>query len=285
MHRKALVVAALLMAALAILPDDAVGQAKKKNNQQNKAQPATPQDYYLIQSQKHAAVQALLLSFDDASKTAAVRVDFYEWVPNPKYRPNKGAQNNLMRDYTRLMQEQSRIARSRNARQMQQHYHNMMNLQNRIAMDMQRAMAVNPNNMPFMRKDHLKDFELELEGKVVYRKMFLPQEFDDTGNLKKFSADEIKKLRGDNKPAKSYSADAGEFHPGQGVWVYLTPPKKAGGSSSSSSSSSSTKDKEDTDIDLKDGTVPRPTVNMLVIHTDGTMSPQSSGQGKKKKKN
>lgn len=282
MHRKMLCGAALLLGVLGILPADVIGQAKK--NQQPKAEPATEQDYYLIQNQK--ALTGQVLAFDDASHTVSVRIDFPEWVPNPKYRPNTGAQNNLIHDYNRMMQDMQRLATSRNPRQAQQQLNNMMNLQNRIASDMVRAMNLNPNNPPFIQKHHIKDFDFDTEEKIVYRKMFLPQEYDDTGNLKKYTKEEIKKLRGDNKPKDSYSATASEFHPGQGVWVYLNPPKKASSSSSSSSSSAKAKDNDEKQTDAKDAkddTVPRPTVKMLVIYQEGSL-PANSQNTKKKKK-
>jgi hypothetical protein len=265
---------------LASLPGDAVGQGK--NNQQNKAQPATQQDYYLIQNQK--AITAQVLAFDDASHTVSVRIDFPEWVPNPKYRPNTSAQNNLMRDYQRMMQEQNRLAGSRNPRQMQQHMNNMMNLQNRINMDMMRAMNTNPNNPPFIQKHHLKDFDFEMQENVVYRKKNLPQEYDDTGNIKKYTKEEIAKLRGKNEPKDTYSATADEFHPGQYVWVYLKAPKKAS-SSSSSSSSTSTKTKQKEDDVVPDDTPPRPTVKTLVIVQEGSLPSSGQTNNRKKKKN
>jgi hypothetical protein len=272
MHRKALCLSALLAGALACLPGFVAGQSK--NN--NKAQPATSQDYYLIQNEKYVTGQ--LLSFDDSAHTASVRIDFPEYTPNPRYRPNTGAQHSLMADYNRLMQEQQRIASSRNPRQMQQHYINMMNLQNRIAMDQMRASSFNPSNPPFLKKDHLKDFDLEIQTNVVYRKMFLPQEYDDTGNLIKLSAEEKNKLRGNDRPKGSFSAKVEEFHPGQMVYVYLTPPSKAA-STSSSSSSSAKKDDKDGDAQEK---VPHPTVKMLVIAQEGSL-PSNAQKNKAKK--
>jgi hypothetical protein len=279
MHRKALCLAALWLAALAALPGDVSGQQK---NQKNKPQQASPQDYYLISNQ--SSIPGQLLAFDDVSHTMSVRVDYFEWVPNPKYKPNAGAQHNLIRDYNHLMQEQSRLAGSRNARQAQQHYINMMNLQNRIAQDMARANSFNPNNPPFIRKDHIKDFDLDVQEKVIYRKMYLPEEYDDTGNLKTLSKEEKDKLRGENpNPKGSYSATASEFHPGQDVWVYLTPPSKYSSSGSSAASSSTGKDKDAEDKDVKDTKPPQPTVRKLVIVKDGTLVPTQNDQKKKKK--
>jgi hypothetical protein len=264
MHRKALGVTAVLLGALAFLPSDVSGQAKNQKNQ-NKAQIATDQDYYLIQNQK--ALTGQVLSFDDSTKTVSVRIDFPEWKPNPKYKPNAGAQHNLVHDYNRLMQEQQRVANSKNPSQAQQHYVQMMNLQNRIAADMARAQYGN-GQAPFMSVDHLKDFEFTTQDNIVYRKMFLSQEYDDTGNLKVLSEKEKAALKGDNNPKDSYTANAGEVHPGQGVWLYLTPPKTTTATTSKDTAVTS---------------VPRPTVKRLVIFKEGTVAPSTNDNPKKKK--
>ncbi len=279
MYRTTLCLAALAAAALVSLPGGTPAQPNNPKNQP-KAVPATAQDYYLIQNQKSLTGQ--LLSFDDSAKTIQVRLDFPEYVPNPKYRPNAGAQHNLMNDYNRLQQDMNRIQTTKNPRQAQQLYNQMMQLQAKIQVDMTRAQNINPNNMPFMVLHHLKDFDLDMQDNVVYRKMFLPQEYDDTGNLKTYSKDDLAKLRGDNKPKGSYVATSGEFHPGQGVWVYLSPPKKDGSSSSSSSSAAKEKDKEDAKTTTSDS-APRPLVKMLVINQEGSLPVNSQNQPKKKK--
>jgi hypothetical protein len=279
MHRMTLVLAAVLIGALALLPCDVSGQQKNQKKQQQKSVPATDQDYYMVLNTDKQALTGQILSFDDATKTVSVRADFPEWVPNPKYRSNTGAQHNLVNDYNRLMQDQAKLATSRNPAQAQQHYMAMQNLQNRIAADIQRTASGN-GVPPFISIDHLKDFDLTMQDKVVYRKKDLGTEYDDTGNIKKYTSDELSKLRGDNNPKGTYSAAASEFHPGQGVWVYLSPPKKVS-SSASSSSSSSTKDKGQDEV--KDTSVPRPTVKRLVIFKEGSVAPTTNDKGKKKK--
>ena len=215
-----------------------------------------------------------------------MRIDFPTSVPNPRYRPNVGAERNLMRDYQQMMQQQAQIMRSRNARQIQQHMMRMAQLENRIQMDMMRAMNSNPNNPPFLQKHNLKDFDFQMQDNTVYRKMFLPQEYDDTGNLKKPTKAEKAKLRGKNpQPKDSYSATTDEFHPGQFVWVYLNKPKKTSSSSSSSSSSAAKKTKDDEE--LEDTGPPRPTVKTLVLVQEGSLpsSSQNNNRKKGKKKN
>jgi hypothetical protein len=108
------------------------------------------------------------------------------------------------------------------------------------------AKQKNPNNVSVKPLIHPKDFELELQEKVVYRKMNLIAEYD-TGKLKTLSKDEIAKLKGSDSSKPGYTATASEFHAGQIVFVYLSAAKKS-----------------------KEDQAAKPTVRMLIIHKDGT---------------
>jgi hypothetical protein len=259
------------LALLALPAANALGQ--------NQAEKAEPKDYYLIQNQKTLAGQ--LLSFDDNSKSISVRIDFPEWVPNPNYRPNTGAQHNLVVDYNRMQQEAQRLAASKNPKQAQQHYVQIMQLQVRIAQEMARLANGGPNSMPFKQVHHTKDFDFDMQDSVVYRKMFLPMEYDDTGNLKTYSKDKLTELRGKNDPKGSYAATASEFHPGQYVWVYVNPPKKDGSASSTASLKDKTENKDNKDGKMAEDPAPRPVTRMLVITQEGNL-PASTGNAKKK---
>jgi hypothetical protein len=270
MNRKSLALTAVLLASLGIAPADVAAQKKKNINQAPAAMAATAQDYYLIQNQK--SLTGELIGFNDASRSVSVRLDFPEWVPNPKYRPNAGAQHALSVDYNRLQQEAQRLQASRNAAQAHQHYNAMMNLQARIAADMARANNGN-GQPPFVAIHHTKDFDFDMQENISLRKMFLPQDYDDTGRVKEYSKEKLTELRGENKPKGSYSAAGSEFHSGQGVWVYLIPPSR-----SSTATAVKDKDKED-----KDATPPRPTVKMLVIYKDGAIGGSDAAAAAKKK--
>jgi hypothetical protein len=253
---------AVLFGAMVIVPGDVIGQGKKAPKDQPVA--ATAQDYYLIQNQK--SLTAHLQSLDDAKGTVSVRIDFPEWLPNPNYRA--AAQNALLVEYNRLQHEQQQVQASRSAAAMQQHYTAMKTLQARIAVEM--ARANNAANAPFMQVSHSKDFEFDLQEKAALRKMFLTVEYDDTGRLKEYTAKEKEELRGKNEPKGSYAAKPGEFHAGQGVWVYLSPPKKE--------SAAAAKEKKDD----KNAMPPKPTVKMLVIYQDAQQSTAPAAAPKKK---
>src|SRR5205807_8948348 len=71
-----------------------------------------------------------------------------------------------------------------------------------------------------------KDVNIELDPKVQYRTLFLPEVFDDMGNVKKYTDAEKKELKGDWKLA-GYKAKAEEVKDGQKVAVTLAKSKEA----------------------------------------------------------
>ena len=271
MHRKTLCLASLLVGALAVLPSDAVGQQKKNQNQ---AMPATDQDYVFLEQAKQVTGQ--ILSFDDSAKTVSVRVDGVEWVPNPNYKPMGNQYAHLSQHQTQLAQEQQRLAASKSNAQAQGHMRTIARLQGQIGQEMAKLTDVNPNNLPFKSVKHTRDFDLTLQDAIVYRKMNLTLEYDDTGNAKTLTKDEIAKLKGTDSSKPGYNAAASEFHANQVVFVYVSPGKK--------SSSSATSTKEDTEVKEKAGTAAhdRPTVRMLIIEKDGAAPATANPPPKKK---
>jgi len=272
MHRKTLCLASLMLGALAVLPSDAVGQQKKNQNQ---PMPATDQDYVFLELAKQVTGQ--ILSFDDSAKTVSVRVDGAEWVPNPNYKPMGNQYAHLTQHQTQLAQEQQRLAAARTRGQAQSHMRQIAHLQGLIGQEMAKLNNVNPNNLPFKSVKHTRDFDLTLQDNVVYRKMNLTLEYDDTGNAKTLTKDEIAKLKGTDSSKPGYKATASEFHANQVVFVYVSPGKK-------SSSSSATSSKEDTDVKEKAGTAAhdRPTVRMVIIEKDGAAPAATNPPSKKK---
>jgi hypothetical protein len=203
-----------------------------------------------------------------------VQIEFTEWVNNPNFKANNNQFANLMRHQNDLAREQQALSNAKNPRDAQHHMNQIAHLQNTINQEMMKLGNVNPNNMPFKPVQHAKDFDLDIQENVVYRKMFLPQEYDDTGNLKTYSKEQIAELKGKNpNPKDSFSAKSDEFHPGQTVGVYLTPPPKK----------TSTKDDGGKDAKTDDDKMQKPTVRMLVLMQEGTASSTTDKNPPKKK--
>lgn len=283
-----------LLAALALYGStDALAQKKKDKDKDTTTYPAaTDADYKSIQKQKELVGK--LVAIDTANLT--IRVDYPHQEPNPKYKPPKGANvnvtnqmNQIMKSYNDL-QTQYQKAAFGNPKQVAQ-------AQQRIAQDMAKlqtqyaqlsaqlakaggAVNTDPNNQPFITVTNTKDFDLEIMEKVVYRKLNLPFEYDDMGNVKTYTKEEKEELRGDDKTKPGYTAKFEEFRAGQDVKLSLTPPKKK------------EKDKDaeekpkDKDAPKEPEEVLRPTINMVVMTKDNAAPTITAddGKGKKKKK-
>jgi hypothetical protein len=115
--------------------------------------------------------------------------------------------------------------------------------------------------------------------KVVYRKLFLPFEYDDMGQVKTYTKEEKEELRGDDKTKPGYTAKFEEFRAGQEVKLYLTPPKKK------EKDKDADADKEkDKDAPKEKEEVLRPTINMIVATKDNAAPAITGDDGKDKKK-
>lgn len=265
MYRKTLCFGSLLLASLAILPGDAVGQGKKKNN--NQAMPATDQDYVFLELAK--SVSGQILSFDDSAKTVSVRVDGTDWVPNPAYKRMGNQYPRLMQHEAQLAQAQEGVAAAKTNAQAQTHMRQIAHVQGLIGQEMGKLTNVNPNKLPFKAQKHTRDFDLVMQDKIVYRKMKLELEYDDTGNAKTRTKEEIANLHGTDTTKPGYKAAASEFHANQIVFVHLSPAGKATKSSSSNPSTAADKDDKTNTPKTDTTTVDKPTVRMLIINQEG----------------
>ncbi len=157
-----------------------------------------------------------------------------------------------------------------------------MQLMNAMAKAGSTPANTDPNNQPFITVTNTKDFDLEVMEKVVYRKLFLPFEYDDTGKVKTYTKEEKDALRGDDKTKPGYTAKFEEFRAGQDIKLYLTPPKKK--EKDKDADKDADKDKEkDKDAPKEPEEVLRPTINMIVATKDNAAPTTQADDGKKKK--
>jgi len=262
----------VVAAALATVPADGLAQKKKKDDAP-KFPVASEADYANLKTYVFGKVAAF-----DGNKSITFRVETPHQEPNPNYRqattnpkapgynPQAAQQANLYRKYMDLQVQMQRASTSRTPQQaaqaMARIQMDMMNIQMQVA----RMTPTNsdPNNQPFRTVTTTKDYELDLEEKVVYRKSFLPMEYDDQGNIKKYTTEEKLALKMDDK---LYKATAEEVQNGQEAKLYLTIPKK----------------KAKTD---EDATPPEhATVNKIVLTKEAPAASSSPGDAPKKKKN
>lgn len=217
---RTIVVAALTVGLLALVTTDA--GAQKKNTEV--ADFATDQDYKWLATIKD--MTGKLASINTSSVT--FRLDIPHMVPNPKYRPPKGSNNqhnhllNIYRQQAQVMATTNPFVRQIRMQQLLatiqvQQYQQMMQVA---------AANSNPNNQPFKLAHEYKDFELELSEKVSIRKMFLETEYDDKGNVKVYSKEEKAELHGKDTAKPGYLAKMEDLQAGLYAKVYLKMPKK-----------------------------------------------------------
>jgi hypothetical protein len=126
---------------------------------------------------------------------------------------------------------------------------------------------------PFIVVHSYKEYDLETKDNVVVRKLFLSTEFDDMGNVKKYSDKEKAELRGTDKSKPGYASKMDEVASGMEAKLYLTPPPKK------KKASESKADEEGV------GNADRPTINMIVLQKDAPAPTTTSPADTKKKKN
>jgi hypothetical protein len=225
--RKVLCCAAALVALnLALLSDVSQGQVKpgqKKTTVQT--QDATPQDYAALVQAKE--IIGTITYVDVGTNTLTIRVELQQMVPNTNTANNKNLnaqQQALLRSQQQIMRDYQNIMNSRNPLQQQQRLQKLMmdyqNLQMRMAQS-----GMNTNQ--YKTVTVVKEFDIDLapgEGLRVARAK-LPEEYDDKGNIVKYTEEELKKLR--DPVLGGFLAKPADLLPGQKVNLYVSPRPKA----------------------------------------------------------
>jgi hypothetical protein len=267
-------IGSLALASALFIPGLAVGQKKGKG-----AEPATPQEYALLAQTRE--VVGKLASADEGTRTLSFEIEYQypDYGANKNKNPTKYPQKTQnwqqtsqkfreMQQYNeqmaRLMRDQQEIARIQDPRQKAQRMQQLQaQMQRMQAQQMQRmwqqAARDNPNkNLGAFKPNNIKmitvskGFELDVQEKVIVRRQNLPFEYDDKGNPKEFTKEQIAELRGKDTSLPGYRAKYGDLQQGQTVRVYLSAPK--GGAKAA-----------DDDGD----NVAKPEVRMIVILTEG----------------
>ena len=131
--------------------------------------------------------------------------------------PNVQAQQNLVREEQQLLARQAAAMYIRNPIQRHQEFVNIY----------QAAQNLGRENL-FNVKEVQKDVEFETVDETKYRTAVLPVAFDDKGDVKKYTPDEIKELKG-TEHLPGYAAERGALHSGQPVVIAAARRKPATG--------------------------------------------------------
>jgi hypothetical protein len=245
--RQAILVAGL-WAAL-ILPVGSAQNRKKKADYQ-----ATQADYdALVQAQIATGKVNTLASTD---KTFTLQLDYQYLVATGK----KGGKINSQ--VTSLLRQQEQIMAVRDP------VKRLQRLQKLIRKAQQ--LQARGGRLPFKVKQGRKDFDLRAIDEVKVRVMQPPVEYDDQGNVKKYTAKELKELKGKDRKLPGYTSSWDQVADGQTVTVYLKPRTKK---------PAKEKDKDKDSNEVEDDH--RPLVKMVVILAEADESkPRKKGKEK-----
>ncbi|MCI0461345.1 MAG: hypothetical protein L0Z62_30725 [Gemmataceae bacterium] len=222
--RKLVVCAGVLLAVCLLLPSPASGQKKgAKKKDKAPVEVATEQDYVQLRQMKE--ISGKLTTLDPTARTMTLVYEYqtYEAAP-PKAGKNPNAQmQKILRQQQQLMREYQEILRSRSPLQQQQR---MQQWQFRAQkLQAQMAQLGLGKQTLFQPVKHFKEFEFDLADEVRVARVKLEVEYDDKGNVKEHTPEELKKRR--DKELPGYTAKFEEVLPGQTLKLYLGKPKAA----------------------------------------------------------
>jgi hypothetical protein len=206
---------ALFLALLLLSSPFAAGQKKAGKA---KEEAATKDDYKTLEGVKE--LEGSLTSLDPATKVMTLKVAYQYLEPNPKYKPNNRASSIYTRQLNYLMLQQQQAMNLPNP------VLRMQRLQQIVAQAQALPLQGPPGASPYRVATAYKDFDAEAIDDVVVRRLKLPMEYDDKGNVKEYTEKEKKELRGNDPKKPGYAATWDDVQLGQKVKLYLTTKKK-----------------------------------------------------------
>jgi hypothetical protein len=225
----------------------------------------TPQTPPILDSDKLApgVFTGTVVSTPNADRMFTVEVAYQKI--QLKTGQNLGQANaNLQREYNRILQLQNQLMqpgrRNNPAGTMQQLQQAILQFQVQLARAEANLFQVTPAKQKV-------DFQAEENVKVRLKK--LPEDFDDKGNIKRYTAAELVKLKGKDKDLPGYESSVENLKVGQVVQITLRVHRKPQATPSTTPSSSSSADRgRDKDKD-PDTPQHRLQVRMIMILKDG----------------
>jgi hypothetical protein len=201
-----------------------------------------------------------------------VSIQHVSLKPGAKLTNTSNSSNQLLRDLNRIAQLEQQLQTSRNPQQAAQH---MMQLQQAMAQIQQHTAVAQIRqagaNSPLQYTTQKKTIEFHAGDTVTVRKMTLPTEYDEKGQPKKYTTEELRKLKGSKPSLPGYEASLEDLTTGTVVKViHTTRPK--------SSLSAKKEEKDATD------TTPKTAVNMIQILGDDPNAKTLDGGNQKPKK-
>jgi len=180
-------------------------------------------------------------------------------LPQPNYQQQQprfnqqtfnNADYNRQRQYMQIMQQMQEVQRIQDPNQRAQRYRSVMQsmqqmqmqmmqeqarqqqeAQRRLAEEMRRQaqqleQAKKAQQAAIKVETTARSFDFNLRDDLVVRRMNLPFAYDDKGNVKQYTPEEIQKAKGDNPKLPGFAAKIEDLEGGQLVKLYIAPPKE-----------------------------------------------------------
>jgi hypothetical protein len=158
----------------------------------------------------------------DGSFTVNVETDRVELKQGAARTENRDVQQ-LMRDQQRVEQTQSEIARARNPSEYRRLMNQLVGEMQRLQVQAARLQRQEGGDYT-VKKDH-KNIDFHTADDVKVRIMSPPVQFDDKGNPKQYTKEELDALKGKDKDLPGYESTIDSLKVGDTVQVTLKPPK------------------------------------------------------------
>lgn len=248
----------------------------------------------------------VLASAPDSDRMITLKITYPEVQLKPGAKPPnfRSMEARAMHQIMQQMNNAQRMPRGRGNNRGGYHHHasalsNMMHMQQmymqgqqRMAQAMARAQQTElkllQQEIQAIQKMYqvvqvTRDFDFQLTQNVKVRTKELPEKgFDEKGEIKKYTKEELAELKGKDKNLMGYESSLEALHPGQTVLVALRTHKKA--KPGTLTTPAAKKDKED-EKEIDDASVEhKMQVTVVVILKDGDAPQTSAAKGKKNKK-
>jgi hypothetical protein len=233
-----------------------------------------------------------LVSTPDTDRMFTINVSYQKVQLKPGQNLGRANQT-LQREYNRIMQLQTQ------AMMPPSRHHNPM----RAMQQLQGAVAQFQNNLArtqanmFQVVNATQKVDFQLDSNVKVRVKDLPEAFDEKGNIKKYTKEELAELKGKDKNLPGYESSIDSLKPGQILQVALVVHKKPKPSTTSSSAASkdlsTEKGKEKDKDEVKEA--PKPVeeaavehrlqvVTIMILKDSGSAASTSPSKNKNKSK-
>jgi len=211
----------LLLTTLGVVVVPATGAPKDKKGNQPAAEPTDADTLPL------GSFTGKLKTTPGSDGSFVLGVEYqHAELKNPKaaVKPTTNpALTNLMRDQVRIAQLQQQIATARTPQQAAQHMNQLQQAMQQFQLHQTQAMlnpgGKNAQQNPYVIKTETKDVQFWAAEEVKVRFKDPPAVFDEKGNIKKYTADELKELKGSDKTLPGYEGSVDKLQIGMEVKV------------------------------------------------------------------